>query len=173
MKHNLLRRFLRKGRKYPIKRDQFGESARRRAFALFEKGRRPAEVAPQVGISCKTACRYFQDWKKLPRNLEWKYSLARAMLKRKPEFSERIIKDIVDLLGLPLDEVKARLQQPWGTKRLLLGRWGSKQNRQEEKQQSREWARLEAAIMLIHLYEVAGVPLERSGLILPSPRASR
>jgi len=62
-------RFRNKGRKYPIKKDEYGRSARKRAFAAFNSGARPADVASEVGISLQTACRYFSDWKKLPKNV--------------------------------------------------------------------------------------------------------
>ena len=64
---------LRKRRKYPIKRNEFGESARRRAFDCFDRGLRPAQVANEVGISPRTACRYFADWKRHRPKLDARY----------------------------------------------------------------------------------------------------
>lgn len=69
----------RKGRKYPIKRDSYGRSARQRAFAAFENGKTPAEVAVMVPISVRTARRYFADWQKLPHNLELHYRMIRPV----------------------------------------------------------------------------------------------
>ena len=43
-----------KERKYPIKRDEYGQSARSRAFAAFDAGKRPAEIYEQIGISKRT-----------------------------------------------------------------------------------------------------------------------
>ena len=52
----------RKERKYPVKRDVFGDSARKRAFELFDKGKLPSQAAQLVDISKITARRYFADW---------------------------------------------------------------------------------------------------------------
>jgi hypothetical protein len=61
--------FGRSGR-YSIKRDEYGRSARQRAFNAFDDGKWPAEVAKLVGISQRTARRYFADWKKIRQSLQ-------------------------------------------------------------------------------------------------------
>lgn len=38
-------------RKYPIKRDESGNSARKRAFAEFDEGNKPRDIFEAVGIS--------------------------------------------------------------------------------------------------------------------------
>jgi len=165
MRLNFFNRFHRKGRKYPIKRDESGRSARRRCFDLFDEGRRPSEAAPIVGVSLRTACRYFQDWKKLPRCLEDKYKVARSMMAHSPDFSESLLKDISDILDLPLKEVRSRLEEPWGLKRLLKGKWPEQTEKIEDApaplDRPKQWSRLKAAISIIYLYEVRGVPMER------------
>ena len=55
-------------RKYPIKRNEQGLSARQQCFQLFDQGNLPAGVAPSVKVSKLTARRYFADWKKQPEN---------------------------------------------------------------------------------------------------------
>jgi len=158
MSNMFFRRLFRKQRKYPIKRDEFGKSARRRAFKLFDKGERPSKVAPQVGISPRTAYRYFEDWKKLPRKLEEIYPIIRRLLKQDPDFPEGIQKEIADALGVPVEDLKARLEEPWGARRLMLGRLKPKEKMRPMK---KEHLRLDSAFNLIGFFEESGVPLER------------
>ena len=109
----------RKSRKYPIIREQYSRTARQQAFDAFDYGRRPAKVAPMAGISLRTACRYFADWKKLPKNLELRCCVAKALLRNKDELSDQTAKMITDYLGTPEEEVIMRLEKPWGPR---LGR---------------------------------------------------
>ena len=76
-----------KSRKYPIQRDITGRSGRRRAFDAFDKGKRPAQVAGEESIKPKTAYRYFEDWKKLPKNSEMEYKAFKTLKKRDIDFS--------------------------------------------------------------------------------------
>jgi len=111
-----------KPRKYPIKRDEYGRSARRRAFDDFDDGKQPDEIALMVGISLRTAYRYFADWKRQPKNLQMRYRIAKAVLKNDREFREETIKSLVSNLGMSEEEVAMRLQRPWGLKQLLQGK---------------------------------------------------
>jgi hypothetical protein len=147
-----------KSRKYRIKRDEYGRSARQRAFEAFGYGKRPAEVASIVGISLRTACRFFADWKKLPGDSELWYRIAKAGLKNQPGLPEEVIKTFAAKLDISEEEVRGRLQKPWAVKQLVTGKWAAEvREKEEEKRQ----ARLEAATELIYLYEVVGVPLDR------------
>lgn len=165
MDGDFIHRLFRKRRRYPIKRDESGRSARRRCFDLFDEGSRPSEAAPIVGVSLRTACRYFQDWKKLPRCLEDKYKVVRSMMMHNPGFSESLVKDVNDILGLTLEEVRSRMEEPWGLKRLLKGKWPEQTEKSEDTpahvDKYKQWSRLKAAISIIYLYEVRGVPIER------------
>jgi len=151
-------KFRKKSRKYPIKRDEYGTSARQRAFEAFGQGKRPAEVALMVRISLRTACRYFADWKKLPRNSELWYRVAKAGLKNELGFPQEVITTLAAKLEVSEEEVRRRLQKPWAMKQLVMGKWAVEVR---EKQERKRQARLEAAAKLIHLYEVVGVPLDR------------
>ncbi|MFC1963407.1 hypothetical protein ACFLVL_02160 [Chloroflexota bacterium] len=119
---NSLIRWLLGRRKYPIKRDEWGQSARQRAFQLFDNGKRPVKVALMVGISKKTAFCYFQQWKKLPPKLENRCMFLRMWLKENREGSESLLMDIARALKMPVGELKANLEKPWGIKRLLMGK---------------------------------------------------
>jgi len=144
-----------KRRKHPIKRDETGKSARRRAFEAFDQGLRPARIAQLVPISPRTAYRYFADWKRLPKNLETRYRVAKAMLKNDTGFSQGVIAVLAEALGMSAEEVVERLQKPWGLKQLIMGRWP---NRAKEMRQSEEEARLDAALTLIFFVEHSEMP---------------
>jgi AraC-like DNA-binding protein len=100
MTANFRYKLSKKRRKYPIKRDESGKSARCRAFDAFDRGLRPAQVIREVGISLRTACRYFADWKKHRPRLEPRYRFAKRLLKNHPEFSEGTITMIGEALGM-------------------------------------------------------------------------
>ncbi len=150
----MLRKFvpigLKKGRQYPIKRDEFGRSARRRAFQLFDQGMRPAAVARLVDVKPKTAFTYFQDWKKQGGNLEGPYKVARTIMRRPGGFSPAVISILAEELGMAEEEVVERLQKPWGLKQLMMGRWP---NRRLERIYSEQEARLTAALKVIFFIE--------------------
>jgi AraC-like DNA-binding protein len=151
-------RLLKRRRKHPIKRDEFGQSARRRAFKLFDRDLRPALVSRQVGISLPTACRYFADWKKQSPKLEARYYLFKDILKNHPDLSEDMIRTMANELGMSEEEVVERLQRPWGLRQLLKGEWP---NYARERRISRAEARLQAALELIHMLDIWGIPPEK------------
>ena len=152
-----------KRRKYPIKRDESGESARRRAFHAFDKGLRPAQVIRKVDISLATACRYFADWKKHSPAFELRYRSLRTLSKRRGELSEETMKMIAEILEMSVEEVLWRLQRPWGLKQLLLGEWP---DYVREARQSEAEARLLAAVRIVRFNELFGVTPDRQREIL-------
>ena len=135
-----------------------GRSAKRRAFEAFEDGKTPAEVAPMVSISARTARHYFADWKKLPQNLEETYRMLKTAPRGTREFFPETIKSLSAHLGMTEGEIVERLNQPWGLKQLLMGRWP---NHIQERERTEAEARLQAALMLIHMLESLGTPPER------------
>lgn len=147
-----------RSRKYRIKRDEHGRSARQRAFDAFDCGKRPGEVVRMVGVSHRTACRYFADWKKLPQNLEFDYRMMRTVRKSNREFSKETIESLSAYLEMSEEEVKGRLEKPWGLKQLLMGKWP---NHRQEREQSEAELRLRVALYLINLIESGGVPPEK------------
>jgi len=110
-----------RGRRYPVKKDENGLSARQRAFNLFGTGQRPAQVCKTIPISLRTACRYFQDFKKLHHRVP--YSTIRKWLEESPEFSEKVIAILATSLEMDPEEVVARMQKPWGLMEAMKGRW--------------------------------------------------
>lgn len=112
---NLLHKVFRKQRKYPIKRDDTGRSARSRAFELFNNGMRPSKAAPKIGISAKTAYRYYEDWKKYPRN----YKQLQAMFRIWSKAGRTThIEELAKLLDMPVGELTERLEKPWGFRQI-------------------------------------------------------
>jgi len=110
-----------KGRRYPIKKDASGLSGRKRAFALFSKGKRPSQITKEIPISFRTACRYHADYRKLHHRVP--YSTIRRWLRESPELSERVIILLATRLDMSRDEVVARMQKPWGLMEAMKGRW--------------------------------------------------
>lgn len=151
-----------KSRKYPIKRDEDGRSARQRSFEAFDRGMTPAEASRQVGISSRTARRYFAQWKKVPENLDRRYALARAMLTNHPELSRDVIRIVASQPDMPEEEVRARLEKPWGIKQLLMGKWAVEASQKgNESKDTRQWARLDAALVLLDLLEQCSISPDR------------
>lgn len=147
-----------RSRKYPIKRDEFGRSARQRAFEAFDRGKRPREVVHLVGVSPRTACRYFADWKKLPRNLDLKYLIMKTVRKSSGDFSQKTVDLLSTCLEMSEEEVMERLEKPWGLKQLLMGKWP---DHRQEREQSEAELRLRAALRFIDFMETGGVPPEK------------
>ena len=147
-----------RSRKYPIKRDEYGRSARQRAFQAFHDGKRPGEVARMVGVSPRTVYRYYADWKKLPQNIELHYRIIKTARKSNREFSKETIESLSACLEMSEEEVKERLERPWGLKQLLIGKWP---NHRQEREQSEAELRLRAALRFIDFVQSGGVPPEK------------
>ena len=146
-----------KGRKYPIRRDETGRTARQRAFELFGLGYTIDKAAVEVGISRETARRYRYDWAKRGKGWETRYYAIKKLMKRNPEISERTVDRLAQALGMTKEEVIRKLQQPWGLKRALLGRWP---NRYLEGVRRGVEARLSAALDMVALAQMGGTPAE-------------
>ena len=138
-------------RKYPIKRDEKGGSARQRAFELFGAGERPSQVCKIIPISLRTACRYFEDFKKLHHRVP--YGTIRQWLRENPELSEKVIAILADSLGMSREEVFARTEKPWGLLQAAKGKWP---NYRLERQRTEIEERLLAALEVVKFCEVFG-----------------
>ena len=140
-----------RGRRYPIKRDESGRSARQAAFEFFSTGLRPAEVARITGTSPRTMFRYFQDYKTSHSILP--YRVLRRWVRENPEFSEQVIAMLANTLGMSQEEVADRARRPWGLLQGLRGEWP---NYQLEQQRSEVENRLLAALEIVKFAEVFG-----------------
>ena len=103
-----------KSRKYPIKYDEYGRSARQQAFELFGEGYRPAQICEEnlIPVPIKTLFRYFEDWKKQKHRTS--LSILKKYMKERPEFSEQYIKMLADYYEVPPEDIIVRMQKPWG-----------------------------------------------------------
>jgi hypothetical protein len=142
-----------KTRKYPIKRNEFGESARQQAFTLFSNGFRPAQIFrdKMVPVKKTTLFRYHSDWKKL-KNVP-PYSVFRKLRKNHPEIADDNIKMLAEELKISEEEVVVLWSKPWGVKQLLSGEW-PRTDRAEI--QGKIQRRLVASLEIIRLGEIYG-----------------
>ncbi len=108
-----------KRRRYPIRRDRSGRSLRQQAFELFDGGMRPSEIYKQklVKASPRTLFRYFEDWKK--ENNRPSYSVLKRSMQRDPGVTEELVGELSEQLGMPIGEVVALTNQPWGLLQLF------------------------------------------------------
>ena len=139
------------GRRHPIKRDRNSRSARQRAFDFFWGGYRPAQVCKMLPISLRTACRYFQDFKKLHHRVP--YSTIRKWVRQSPEISNKVIAILATSLEMTPEEVITRMQRPWGLLEAMRGRWpdyGLERERTEIEE------RLLAALEIVKFADIFG-----------------
>lgn len=109
----------RRQRRYPIRRDKSGRSLRQQAFELFDAGSRPSDIHNEklVQASPRTLFRYYEDWKR--DNNRPSPSMLKKATTRHPELTEQRVREISEQLGMPVGEVIAWAQQPWGLLQLL------------------------------------------------------
>jgi len=143
-------------RRYPIKLDEYGRSARSRAFDYLEQGMRPAEVAPKVGISARTARRYYADLKKNGPCYGGRYRLFRDMVAKWEGSADRITK-LSQMYGMSREAFVRAIETPYGLRRILVGKRPSRYNVLEADHLIQ---RLQGAMRLIDLLEMTGATLE-------------
>jgi plasmid maintenance system antidote protein VapI len=137
------------GRRYPIKRDANGHSVRQRAFDLFRTGQRPAQVSKTIPISLRTACRYFQDYKRIHHQIP--YTTIRKWVRENPEISNNVIAILATSLDMTPEEVVVRMQKPWGLLQAMKGKWP---DYRLDRQRSEIEGRLLAALEIIKFAEI-------------------
>ncbi len=107
-----------RGRKYPIKRDGEGRTARQRCFEMLKDKVPLPEIAKTVGVKIETVRKYYQQWKKNPdieRNLayyNWIFDPSAPDRERSKEIT-------ASLFGMSKEQLETVLQQPYGLRRLL------------------------------------------------------
>jgi hypothetical protein len=146
-----------KGRRYPIQKDEEGQSLRQRCFKLFSRRRNAREAAEILGMKLATARRYYSEWNRCPPIYEETYKSLRNELKRKGEISPEIIRTLKEALNMPECQIVDILSQPYGLQSLLKGKYV--RIRKQELYGKQEM-RLEAALQLVVNLEQIGVPLE-------------
>ncbi|MFC1874468.1 hypothetical protein ACFLYX_04115 [Chloroflexota bacterium] len=114
---------IRRSRKYPIQRDNRGQSLRTRCFELFDEEKGPVEVAKELGMKESTAIRYFQQWKVLGPNFERKYAYIKGLLKQSAPDRDRTLELLAKACGIPKEELETILARPNGLRRLMTGKF--------------------------------------------------
>ena len=140
-------------RRYPIKRNKSGLTARQQCFRCFDADLRPAQAARIAGVSARTARRYRCDWAKLPGKFTGRYKLAKQIRKKVKGFKETTIETLARELRVTEQHVRERLEKPWAVHQLLRGKWAEMDNAEEEIASEAE-LRLQNALELIHLFEI-------------------
>ena len=74
-----------------------------------------------IPISLRTACRYYEDFKKLHQRVP--YSRIRQWLRESPELSDRVIAILATSLDMSPEEVVTRMQKLWGLLEAMKGKW--------------------------------------------------
>jgi hypothetical protein len=162
MLKEIITKIFHKTRKYPIQKDGYGRSLRKRAFASFEQGNKPPYVAQALGMKLATANRYYCDWNKCPANFENFYKILKRGLKTRKEISPKIIDELCTNLGKPRWEVVTMLSKPHGLKQLLKGHLLSASNTLLTPQEQR----LGNALNFLNLLETGGMNLDEQKQVI-------
>ena len=116
-------KWYKKKRKYPIKRDEQGKSARKRAFESFDKGLKPKEIGELCDISIATTRKYYADWKKLPERFGLIYQIGRISIKAgTKEINKQLLADFAGYLDISTEQLMQYLESPWGLHQLISGK---------------------------------------------------
>ena len=110
-----------KRRKYPIKRDEDGKSARTRCFEYFEKKTPLMTIAEEVGVSIKTVYKYHQQWKINPR-YEQQCAYLKSLLDRKSPQRANTLELLIRIYNIDRQQLEEILSQSHGLQRLLSGK---------------------------------------------------
>ena len=107
-----------KSRKYPVKLDEYGRSARSRCFEMFSDRVPLAEIAETVGVKFETVCKYRQQWEKNP-DIEGQYAYAKTLFKKTAPDRDKNIELFARALEIRKEEFEAVLSRPHGLRRLM------------------------------------------------------
>jgi len=111
-----------KRRKYPVKVDEKGQSARTRCFEMFPEKVPLDKIAEEVDVKVDTVRRYHQQWKKDP-GLERRYAYVKSLFKKKTPDREYNIELFAKAWTIPKEQLEAILSQPHGLRRLMTGKF--------------------------------------------------
>jgi hypothetical protein len=111
-----------KKRKYPIKRDENGKSARNRCFEMFADNTPIDEIAEIVGVKIDTVRRYHLQWKKNP-NFERQYVYIKGLFKRTSPDRDKNIELFSRACGITNEQLETILSRSHGLRRLMTGKF--------------------------------------------------
>jgi hypothetical protein len=110
-----------KSRKYPIKRNEEGLSLRARCFALFEQGKRPAEIAIELKTKEATVFRYYRDWKLQGPKFDTQYAFVKSLFNKTSSERDKNLELFSRACGVSKEQFEAILSTPHGLRRFLTG----------------------------------------------------
>ena len=111
-----------KSRRYPIKRDEYGISARARCFEMFKENIPFPKIAAQVGVKIITVRKYHQQWRQIDPDFEKRCAFVKKMFDKTEPMREVNIAAFAKALGITPEEFEVVLSQPHGLSRLLFGK---------------------------------------------------
>ncbi len=145
--------FGKKRRRYPIKRDDYGKSARTRCFEMFEDGLPLPEIARRAGVSKPTVYTYHSQWKKHP-HMDVQLSYLNGLLRRENPERERTIELLARTLGISKEDLETALSKPYGLRSLLT--WKTRFPAHEEQDYRWHMALQLASLFTDHLVKQGG-----------------
>lgn len=107
-----------KRRKYPVKVDEEGRSARSRCFEMFAEKAPLHEIAEKAGVKVDTVRRYHQQWKKDPR-FERRYDYVKSLFNKISPERDKNIEMFANAWGFSKEQLELILSQPHGLRRLM------------------------------------------------------
>jgi hypothetical protein len=111
-----------KRRKYPVKVDEEGRSARSRCFEMFPQEIPLREITRETGVRVDTVRRYHLQWKKDP-GFEKLYSYTKSLFDKNTPSRDGNIELFARAWGIDKERLEAILSQPRGLQRLLSGKF--------------------------------------------------
>jgi len=118
--------FWKRRRRYPIQRDDQGQTLRQLAFMMFDYGCTPVKVAQIHDIKLETVRRYHRAWRRLPKGLRMRYFMLKVARKYDPNLKHRIVLVVAVLNELTEEEASAYMETPWAWRTFLSGEWERK-----------------------------------------------
>jgi phage terminase small subunit len=107
-----------KRRKYPVKVDEEGRSARSRCFEMFAEKAPLDEIAKQLDVKIDTVSRYHQQWKKDPR-FERRYDYVKSLFNKTSPERDKNMEMFANAWGFSKEQLELILSQPHGLRRLM------------------------------------------------------
>jgi hypothetical protein len=111
----------RKHRKYPVKRDERGRSARSRCFEMFADNVPLDQIARDVGIKPETVGRYRLQWRRDRVSIQG-YAYARSLFARANPHRDGNLELFARAWGITKEQLEDTLSQPHGLRRLMTGK---------------------------------------------------
>jgi hypothetical protein len=107
-----------KRRKYPVKVDEEGRSARSRCFEMFAEKVPLDEIAKQLDVKIDTVSRYHLQWKNDP-SFERRYDYVKSLFNKTCPERDKNLEMFANAWGFSKEQLELILSQPHGLRRLM------------------------------------------------------